>query len=179
MATTQQDIEARLSYAYLHAVASHAGFVCRPATPEEDKEGIDAVVTAYGVFPGTWRTQVTINIQLKATVKQPTDDGTHLSYFVQGIRRYDKLREDHREPVRLLVALFLPEKHADWLTCTEDQLILKRCAYWASIRNAPPSDNETGKTVKTPKDQILKPENLKALVERLALGNDIPSYLLP
>lgn len=179
MATTQQDIEARISYAYLHAVASHAGYVCRPATPDEDKEGIDAVVTAYGTFPGTWRTQVTINIQLKATVKQPTDDGTHLSYFVPGIRRYDKLRDDHREPVRLLVVLFLPREHPEWLECTEDQLVLKRCAYWASIRNADASDNDSGKTVKIPKDQILKPENLKTLVNRLAHGDDIPTYLVP
>lgn len=52
MATTQQDIEARLSYAYLHAVASHAGYVCRPAIPEEDKEGIDAVVQPTARFLG-------------------------------------------------------------------------------------------------------------------------------
>ena len=179
MATTEQDIEARLSYAYLHAVASHAGFVCRPATPDEDKEGIDAVVSAYGAFAVTWRTQVTMNVQLKATVKTPTDDGTQLSYFVQGIRRYDKLREDHREPVRLLVVLFLPPLHADWLICTEAQLVLKRCAYWASVRNAPAADNDTGKTVRIPKEQILRPENLQALVQRLALGNDIPCYIAP
>jgi hypothetical protein len=179
MATSEQDIEAHLSYAYLHAVASHAGYLCRVATAAEDKEGIDAVVTAYGAFPGTWRTQVTINIQLKATVKVPTDDGTHLSYFVQGIRRYDELRKDHREPVRILALLFLPPQHADWLTCSEEQLVLKRCAYWASIRNAPPANNGSGKTVKVPKTQLLNPENLKALVERLALGADIPSYIVP
>ena len=179
MATTSQDIEARLSYAYLHAVASHAGFVCRLATPDEDKEGIDAVVTAYGDFPGTWRTQVTINVQLKATVDEPADSGSHLSYFVKGIRRYDKLREDHREPVRILVVLFLPQQHADWLSCSENELILKRCAYWASLRNVPASDNDTGKTVKIPKDQILKQENLKGLVNRLALSIDIPCYLEP
>ena len=179
MATTQQDIESRLSYAYLHAVASHAGLLCRHATTDEDKEGIDAVVTAYGRFPGTYRTQVTINIQLKATVKAPRDDGASLSYFMPGIRRYDKLREDHREPVRLLVVLFLPEKHAEWVDCTEEQLIFKRCAYWVSIRNGPPSDNNSGKTVKIPKEQMLKGENLKLLVERLAIGNDIPSYLVP
>ncbi len=179
MATSQQDIEAHLSYAYLHAVASHAGYLCRVATTAEDKEGIDAVVTAHGLFAGTWRTQVTINIQLKATIKAPVDDGTHLSYFVQGIRRYDELRRDHREPVRILVVLFLPPQHPDWLTCSEEQLVLKRCAYWASIRNAPAADNDSGKTVKVPKNQLLNPENLKALVERLALGNDIPSYIVP
>lgn len=179
MPTSQQDIEAQLSYAYLHAVASHAGFLCRVATAAEDKEGIDAVVTAHGQFLGTWRTQVTINVQLKATTKQPADDGTHLSYFIQKIRRYDELRKDHREPVRILVVLFLPPQPADWLTCSEEQLVLKRCAYWASLRNAPASDNDSGKTVKLPKQQLLNPENLKALVARLALGTDLPSYLAP
>lgn len=179
MATTEQDIESRLSYAYLHAVASRAGFVCRPAIPEEDKEGIDAVISAYGKFPVPWRTQVTINIQLKATVNEPSDDGAFLSYFVQGIRRYDKLREDHREPVRLLVVLFLPADRQYWLHCSEEQLIMRRCAYWASLRNAPPSANESGQTVKIPKEQVLSPSNLESLVLRLAEGKDFPAYITP
>lgn len=179
MTTTQQDIESRLSFAYLHAVASHAGYVCRAAMPEEDKEGIDAVLTAYGAFPDTWKTQVTINVQLKATVKVPFDDGTSLSYFIDKVRRYDKLRADHREPVRVLIVLFLPAAHADWLECGEEQLILKRCAYWVSLRGAPPSDNNSGQTVKIPKAQRFSVQNLQALVGRLAIGNDIPEYLSP
>lgn len=179
MATTSQDIESRLSYAYLHAVASHAGCFCRPAFPDEDKEGIDAVITHYGAIEGTWRTQVTINVQLKATIKVPADNGNHLSYFIQGIRRYDRLREDHREPVRLLVVLFLPEKHPDWIEWSEERLLLKRCAYWLSLRNAPQVPNETGATVKIPKDQSFGPDALKRLVQRLALGEDIPEYIAP
>ena len=73
VSSTHQDIESRLSYAYLHAVVSHAGMVCRPATPDEDKEGIDAVVTAYGAFPGT--------TMKHATSISPTD-----------LRDYAKLR---------------------------------------------------------------------------------------
>jgi hypothetical protein len=179
MSTTFQDIESRLSYAYLHAVASHSGFLCREATSAEDKEGIDAVVTAYGNFSGSYRTQITINVQLKATIEVPTDNGNYLSYFVQGIKRYDKLREDHREPIRILMVLFLPEKHADWLSHSENELILKRCAFWMSLRNAPASDNRSGQTVKIPKDQILNSDNLKKLIERLAIQNDIPAYIQP
>jgi len=179
MAVTQQDVESRISYAYLHAVASHAGLQCRAATTEEDKEGIDAVLTAYGEFPNSWRTQVTINIQLKATIKPPVDDGQCLSYFIQGIRRYDVLRRDHREPIRLLVVLFLPAEHADWVSCTEEQLVLKRCAYWVSLRNGPHSENGSGQTVKLPKSQRLTPDNLKLLVERLAVAKDVPSYSSP
>jgi hypothetical protein len=175
---TQQDIEAQLSYAYLHAVVSHAGFDCQHATPSQDKQGIDAIIAAYGSFPDSIKTQVTINVQLKATIEQPVDNGTHLSYFVKEIKRYDKLRDNHCDPARILVVLFLPPQHADWLSHSENELILKNCAYWVSLRNAPGSENDTGKTVKIPKEQMLNVENLKTLVKRLAQG-DIPSYLLP
>jgi len=175
---TQLDIESQLSYAYLHAVAWHAGFECQSATPQQDKQGIDAVVTAYGNFQNSIKTQVTINVQLKATIEKPADNGTHLSYFVKEIKRYDKLRENHCDPARIMVVLFLPTQHADWLNHSENDLILKNCAYWVSLRNAPGSGNETGKTVKIPKEQMLNAENLKTLVTRLAQG-DIPSYLLP
>jgi len=70
-----------------------------------------------------------------------------LSYFVKEIKRYDKLRADHRDPARIMVVLFLPLQHADWLSHSEKELVLKNCAYWVSLRHAPGSDNETGKTV--------------------------------
>jgi hypothetical protein len=162
----------------LHAIAWHAGFECQSATPQQDKQGIDAVVTAYGSFQNSIKTQVTINVQLKATVETPADNGTHLSYFVKEIKRYDKLRANHCDPARIMVVLFLPKQHADWLSHSESELVLKKCAYWVSLRNAPGSDNDTGKTVKIPKNQMLNPESLKTLVTRLAQG-DIPSYLLP
>lgn len=179
MVTTLQDIESRLSYAYLHAVTSAAGYICRAAMPDEDKEGIDAVITAYGDFPKSYRTQITINIQLKATIGKPADSGKHLSYFIKEVRRYDKLREDHREPIRLLMVLFLPKAQSSWLKCIEQQLILKKCAYWVSVRNAPASTNGTGQTVKIPKEQMLTPRALQKLVKQLVIGNEIPEYLVP
>lgn len=39
---TPQDIEASLSYAYLHAVASHTGVACQEANRAHDNLGIDA-----------------------------------------------------------------------------------------------------------------------------------------
>lgn len=178
MTTTQQDIEARLSYAYLHAVASHAGFLCRQATPDEDKEGIDATLSLFQHFPNTYITQVTINVQLKATIKRPTESASHLSYFLQGVRRYDELRKDHRTPPRLAVILFLPEKHEDWIDFSEEELALKRCAYWVSLRNAPASVNDSGQTVKIPKTQALSPAALQQLALQIAQGS-VPEYLAP
>ncbi|GEM_PF-7028040 len=45
---TQQNIEAELSYAYLHAVASHGGFACEYAHRHLDDAGVDAVIREDG-----------------------------------------------------------------------------------------------------------------------------------
>jgi len=71
------NIESELSYAYLHAVASKAGMSCRDGNRHEDGAGIDALLTAWGPFPNeSYLTEVSLNIQLKATVAEPLEDGS-------------------------------------------------------------------------------------------------------
>ena len=74
--------------------------------------------------------------------------------------------------------LFLPSDADKWLSHSEDELILRRCAYWVSLRGAPPTDNDTGVTVKIPKAQTLTPDDLAALAARLS-RRDIPVYEAP
>lgn len=42
---SEQNIEAELSYAYLHAVASRAGFSCEYRNRHLDGAGVDATIT--------------------------------------------------------------------------------------------------------------------------------------
>ena len=105
-----KDIEAELSYAYLHAVASHAGMACQVANRAMDNNGIDALLKAWGPFPNTYRRQVSFDIQLKATIERPGDVGDHFSYWMpdNGLKRYDDLREETDDVQRLLVCCFCP-----------------------------------------------------------------------
>lgn len=170
------DIESELSYAYLHAVASRAGMACRNATRLEDNAGIDATLTAWGPFAGDGlATEVDLKIQLKATVAVPPDDGHSLSYFVHGKPRYDALRIGEPMVPRILVVLFLPEMEEEWLLHSADELILRRCAYWVSLRGAPETRNISGATVKLPKTQVFSPDSLRQLMGRLACY-DYPRY---
>lgn len=156
------NIESELSYAYLHAVASKAGMACRQAGRHEDNNGIDAGITAWAPFNnGGYLTEVDIKVQLKATVAIPADNGTHLSYFLSGVSRYDDLRADTVEVTRILVVLFLPSDPSGWLGQTEDELTMRRCAYWVSLRGAAATTNGTGATVYLPKTQIFSPEELR------------------
>jgi len=168
------NIESELSYAYLHAVASKAGMACAPAGRHEDNNGVDAQVTAWGPFVnGGYLTEVTMKIQLKATVAVPTDNGTHLSYPLHGIERYNDLRSNTLGVPRFLVVLFLPSMDTDWLVHSVDHLMLKRCAYWVSLRNAPESVNSTATTVYLPKAQIFGPAQLVNLAAQLSHGTSI------
>lgn len=59
----ENDVESGLSYAYLHAVASHAGMACRVGGRLEDYNGIDATLTAWGPFPeGGYLKELNLNI---------------------------------------------------------------------------------------------------------------------
>ena len=170
------DIEAELSYAYLHAVAAKAGVGCKTGSRHDDNAGIDALLTGWGPFPGGgYLEEVDLNVQLKATVQSPTSKSEPWTYSLRGIRRYDDLRNDALATPRILVVLFLPDDRDDWLQHTEDALTLRKCAYWVSLRGADPSDNDTAQTVYLPKTQRFDPDGLLALMARLS-RQDIPHY---
>lgn len=176
LAIPQNDVEANLSYAYLHAVAARAGAVCTPGERDEDNKGIDATVRIFGPFPNaTYRNSIMLDVQLKATVETPTDRGTHLSYFVRGKERYEKLCEPCEAVPCLLVVLFLPNDEEQWMAHSPEELILRRCAYWESLRGAPASTNKSGQTVYLPKRQRLTPQSLLKIAARIAV-KDYPVY---
>ncbi|WP_159907760.1 DUF4365 domain-containing protein [Caballeronia humi] len=165
-----------MSYAYLHAIASHAGVNCKITNRHEDHAGIDAVLTGWAPFTnGGWLTEVDIKIQLKATIRQPYDDGTHLSYFLSDVRQYDNLRGETYAPPRILIVLFLPPDADDWLTHSEESLVLKRCAYWASLRGAPATANRSGVTVRFPKSQVFDGDGLMQLMAAVS-RREFPMY---
>lgn len=170
------DLEANLSYAYLHAVAARAGAVCKPGDRDEDNKGIDATLRVFGPFPNAqYRKSIPLDVQLKATIGTPSDKGTHWSYFIKGKERYQKLCEPCEAVPPLLVVLFLPDDAAQWMEHSPESLIIRRCAYWVSLRDAPLSTNPTGQTVYLPKHQMFTPQALWDVAARIAV-KDFPSY---
>ena len=173
------DIESELSYAYLHAVASKIGAASKIGNRHEDNNGVDASITAWGPFlNGGYIQEVDLKIQLKATIGVPVDNGSHLSYFLSGLNRYNDLRSDAVAVHRILIVMFLPADANHWLTINENELILKKCAYWVSLRCAAASANGTGETIYIPKTQIFNPESLIDVCSRLS-RKEVLNYQLP
>lgn len=175
MGLSIQNIESELSYAYLHAIASKAGMNCKTGNRHDDNEGIDAVVNYNGPIPETYITDVQIDVQLKATIKDGGDNPDYWTYYLQGVNRYDKLRLDSSPIVKILVVLFLPNNSEEWLKCSQDELILKHAAYWVCLHGAKASDNTTGQTIYIPKTNLITPESLRNLAIEIG-QNKKPQY---
>jgi hypothetical protein len=86
------------------------------------------------------------------------------------LKNYNDLRAPCHVP-RLLVVVCVPADVDAWLTATPEALVLRRCAYWRSLRGLPPADTETRKTVHIPRSQRFEPRALAALMATIARGD--------
>jgi hypothetical protein len=166
---TEQNIEAELSYAYLHAVASKAGFACEYTTRHMDSVAVDAIVREEGRFLASDSVlgSFEAHLQLKATYQRLKEIDGRWSFSLP-IHQYNRLREPRIQNSRILVVMQLPANPEEWLRHSEDALVAKQCAYWVSLRGAPATDNEKEQTVYVPRLQLLSPESLTALMTRLS-----------
>jgi hypothetical protein len=113
---TDQNIEAELSYAYLHAVASRAGFSCEYTIRHMDHAAVDAIVREDGRFlaDDSELASFELCIQLKATYQRLHEAKGRWSYPLP-LTQYNKLRSVHVAAPWLLVVLLLPEDANEWL----------------------------------------------------------------
>ena len=173
---SEQDAEAELSYAYLHAVAAHANMCCQISNRHQDNAGIDATITSWGPFShSAYHREVDFKIQLKATIKTLTTVRGKLAYFVDGAKQYADLTAERFVVPRFLVVLCLPQQKTEWLRIDGESLALKKCAYWVSLRGAPASPNDTGQTIRIPCNQLLDAAAMSALADAIAC-REIPIY---
>ena len=153
----------RFSLAYIEAVASLAGF--HIAEPRVDFDSVDGTLKAdFGRRPR-------IEFQAKAT-SQDLMRETHLS-FPLPIKNYDDLRADDPINPRLLIVLFMPRDDTKWLSQTREELCLRHCAYWMSLRGEPPSRNVSTVTVPIPVDNIFSSGQLSELMRKAERGESL------
>lgn len=164
---TDQNIESELSYAYLHALATRAGFSCTYGNRHEDGAGIDAVVREDGreLARDSILTSFCIEIQLKATRQSLVEQNGRMSYPLD-VGQYHRLRQPRRASPIFLVLLRLPEDSSQWLTHSADALVARRCAFWVSLRGAGDTPNTTTQTVYIPTRNVLSVESLMSLMTR-------------
>ena len=152
----------RFSLAYIHAVAARAGYVL--FEPKIDVDSVD------GVLMSTTGKRPKIDFQAKATSQSILQREALI--FPLPLKNFNDLRAETINP-RVLIVVVLPDDEAEWLLQDEDQMILRHCGYWVSLRGAIETTNATSVSVRLPRSQIFEPTQLQGMMLRAATGPEI------
>ena len=147
--------KSRFSLAHIEAVASHAGFQVEEV--KVDRDSVDGTLKAdFGKRPR-------IEFQAKATAKDIILD-SHI-HFPLPIKNYNDLRLEAINP-RILIVAILPPEIEDWVNQTDEELCLRHCSYWMSLRDEPATSNQNTITVRLPLDNVFNSTRLVDLMQR-------------
>lgn len=69
--------------------------------------------------------------------------------------------------------LVLPECEAEWTALTENALILRRCAYWISLKGEASTENMNSVRIRIPRTNIFSVEALSGLMRQARIGEDL------
>jgi hypothetical protein len=83
------------------------------------------------------------------------------------VKNYNDLAHKTLIP-RVLVVFLLPKDASQWLTCTEEALVLRRSAYWLSLHGLPPTQKVSTARVHLPRTQVFDTPCVHRLLERVA-----------
>jgi hypothetical protein len=88
------------------------------------------------------------------------------------VKTYDDLCEPDVGTPGILVLLVEPESESDWTGMTEEQLRVRHCAYWLSLKGRERTTNTSTIRVSIPRCNSFSVEALQNMMERIRDGED-------
>ncbi len=165
MPLTQQ--QEQFSIAYVHAVASAAGYSIEGINVDADS--IDLSIVQFGANDKHPIYDL-LRVQLKCTYTHKPKS-KHLSFPLK-LKNYNDLRWKSAYP-RILIVVHTPKKVDDWILHSDESLALHHCGYWMSLRGMPETSNDTSVTIKIPLKQKFNTSQLTEIMNRIAKGEKL------
>jgi len=157
----------QFSNAFLYAVASKTGYSLYK--PSVDDDSVDWGIKGYRRSGVPKLPQ--LELQLKCTAQSSLLQGDHLKFDLK-IKNYDDLRATQNELCvpRILVVVLVPDDVDKWLTQSENELIMYRCAYWVSLSGKPFVTNKGTVRVTLPRINLFTVDALECLMTNIGQG---------
>ncbi|MDJ0619982.1 MAG: DUF4365 domain-containing protein [Calothrix sp. MO_192.B10] len=138
------------SYAYIYAVVSAAGYSCQIASRPLDIGGIDIIISGIEredtLFPPR------LEVQVKSTSIDVISEDS-IRYPLK-LKNYNELRKEKTLVPKILIVVRIPDNQSEWLNQSENELCMRRCGYWLSLKGQPETTNTDSVTVYLPRQQI-------------------------
>jgi hypothetical protein len=158
----------QLSFAYLHAVASAAGFVVQ--AQDVDNDSVDRAILARGwVHEKSVVRSPRIEVQMKSTARDPLRASERSLLFRLSKKNYDDLRLRAMAP-RLLVVLLLPRDPGQWIEQDDDRVLSSYAAYYVSLFGLPETHHRGKVPMELPRKNLFSVENLRRLMAQASRG---------
>ncbi len=158
----------QFSFAYLRAIASAAGYAV--TRPDIDDDSVDLTFSARG-GDGTIRSP-RLDAQVKCTADPVTEGGDFT--FRLPLKNYDDLRPLELQAPRILIVTYVPRNQDDWIRQTDQELVLRRCAYWGSLRGQPDHPVGAARNPRVPvllsRERLFSRSALRQIMHRLSEG---------
>lgn len=155
----------QFNYAYMCALAAHAGLNRVDATVDDDS--IDVSFKSKG-YHGRPVRSPQIEFQLKCTA-QDLVDGDAIKFQLSR-KNYDDLRGNDFASPRYLAVLMIPAEIDQWIEHSDQKISLFKSCYWLSLRDAEPTENAEKITVTIPLAQRLTSLTLREMMDRASEG---------
>lgn len=154
----------QFSLAYVRAVAAAA---CVAVTqPPVDDDSVDLIFHQKGT--GTVFRSPILEAQVKCT-EAATIHPAHIAYPLK-LKNYNELRPTNLMAPRILIVVLVPDLLPDWLNHSEQELAMRRCGYWLSLRGMPAVPNTTSVTVHLPRINQFTVVQFQAMMARIGRG---------
>jgi hypothetical protein len=154
---TEEQQKEQFSIAYVRAVAATARVNIYRLEVDEDSIDIGFSVKSVAGRPQSPK----LDAQLKC-VSDLAGDATVFRYPLKA-KNYNELVGGHYIP-KILVVVLVPPQPNDWIAQGTDQMSLRRCGYWVSLRELSGSTNSSAVTVEIPRVQLFSVGALKSLL---------------
>ena len=169
---TEQDMKQQMSCAYAMAIAARAGIILRDYRGSD--YGLDGKFSDVEYDPERkryWETSFGIDFQLKASTNLKPKDGKVL-YDLE-VKNYRDLIKTKVGSPRILIVYYMPKSSEEWITVFDEEAILKRCAWWCSLKGQEDTDNKKTKRIALPISQRLTPDELRRLIDLVKEGAEL------
>jgi hypothetical protein len=150
----------QFSRVYVRAIVTVAGFTIY--VPEVDDASIDLGIAGRVAHDIPCRPRIELQLKCSSAKALRRD---HIVYPLK-LKNYDDLRLNDPIVPRILVVVLVPDDESLWLRQTEEDLTLRRCAYWRSLRGMGESRALAKVSIRLPRQNLLSVEGLQALMER-------------
>jgi hypothetical protein len=161
------DLKAEIGHAYLRAVAHTAGYFVQEANRTMDADGVD--FTIFAPSAGRVVRSPRLDVQLKVTAEPVVEDPFP---FDLPVKNHEELRSAELQVPRVLVVVVVPPDAKDWVSASEEQLVLRRCGYWLSLRGAAGTENTATVRVRIPRAACFHVDDVRNIMRRIEEGGD-------